>query len=245
MKSVLIALREALKGLFHPRMLVLVIWPMLIAALTWGIAAIFFWSSWLEALGNLLQASPAEQWIAQGFLAVASHYLMVFVLAMLLLPAIYVTALIITAVFAMPLMVKHVAATRFPTLERKQGGSVAGSVANAFIAIAIYALLWIVSLPLWLFSAFALILPLLWMAYLNQRLFRYDALAEHASREEFAQIMEGATGRLYLLGIALGLLQFIPILNFFSPVYIGLAFIHFCLGELQQLRQSASTPAAP
>jgi hypothetical protein len=244
MNSVLIALRDALKGLFHPRMLALVIWPMLIATLTWGIAAIFFWSSWLESLTSLLQASPAEQWIAQGFLAVASHYLMVFVLAMLLLPAIYVTALIITAVFAMPLMVKHVAATRFQTLERKQGGSVAGSVVNVFIAIAIYALLWIVSLPLWLFSVFAMILPLLWLAYLNQRLFRYDALAEHASREEFDQIMTRATGRLYLLGIVFGLLQFVPILNFFSPVYIGLAFIYFCLGELQQLRQSASTPTA-
>lgn len=245
MNSVLIALREALKGLFHPRMLVLVIWPMLIATLTWGIAAIFFWSSWLESLSNLLQASPAEQWIAQGFLAVASHYLMVFVLVVLLVPAIYVTALLITAVFAMPLMVRHVAATRYPALERKQGGSVAGSVANAVIAIAIYALLWIVSLPLWLFSAFALILPLLWLAYLNQRLFRYDALAEHASPEEFRRIMERSTGRLYLLGIALGLLQFVPILNFFSPVYIGLAFIHFCLGELQLLRKSPSTPAIP
>jgi len=243
MSSVLAALRAALKGLFHPKMLALVIWPMLIASLTWGIAALFFWGSWLEALGSLLQASPAEQWIARGFLAVASHYLMIFVLVMLLVPAIYVTALIITAVFAMPLMVNHVAATRFPLLECKQGGSVAGSVANAFIAIAIYALLWVVSLPLWLFSAFALILPLLWMAYLNQRLFRYDALAEHASREEFVQIMAHATGRLYLLGILLGLLQFVPILNFFSPIYIGLAFIHFCLGELQQLRQTPPNPA--
>jgi len=74
------------------------------------------------------------------------------------------------------------------------------------------------------------------MAYLNQRLFRYDALAEHASREEYAQVIERSTLKLYLLGAVVGLLQFVPLLNLFLPVYAGLAFIHLCLAELQQLR---------
>lgn len=38
----------------------------------------------------------------------------------------------------------------------------------------------------------ALVLPAVLLAYLNQGLFRYDALAEHASREEFDLIVERA-----------------------------------------------------
>ncbi|MDD3883349.1 MAG: EI24 domain-containing protein [Gallionella sp.] len=245
MNDVAVALGDALKGLFHPKMLALIIWPMLLASLLWGAAAMLFWSSWLTSLTALIQATPAEQWIAQGFFAVASHYLMTFVLIVLLVPAIYVTALLITTVFAMPAMVGHVAAKYYPALEHKRGGSVAGSVGNAALAITIYCLGWIVTLPLWLFTPFALILPLLLMAYLNQRLFRYDALAEHASREEFQQILERASTKLYLLGMLVGLLQFVPILNFFAPVFIGLAFIHLSLSELQRLRQEKDVSINP
>ncbi|MFH0935054.1 MAG: EI24 domain-containing protein, partial [Pseudomonadota bacterium] len=84
-----------------------------------------------------------------------------------------------------------------------------------------------------------LLLPLALMAYLNQRLFRYDALAEHASREEIAQVVERAAPRLYLLGLLTGLLQFVPLLNLIAPVYVALAFIHLCLGELRILRQQS------
>jgi hypothetical protein len=38
------------------------------------------------------------------------------------------------------------------------------------------------------------------------------------------------------LGILLGMVQFVPLLNFFAPVFTGLAFIHFCLGKLRDRR---------
>jgi hypothetical protein len=237
MHSVIVALMAALRSLFHPKMLSLVLWPMLVAVVLWVGAALLFWADWISGLTSMVQATPLEQWMAQGFLAVASHYLISIILVLLLLPAIYVTALVLTAVFAMPMMVSHIARKDFPELERKQGGSNAGSVVNAMAAIVVYGAGWVLSLPLWLFSPFALLLPILLMAYLNQRLFRYDALAEHASREEYAQVIERASLRLYLLGALVGLLQFVPLLNLFSPVYVGLAFIHLCLAELQQVRR--------
>ncbi|MDD2699775.1 MAG: EI24 domain-containing protein [Sideroxydans sp.] len=230
------ALLAALKTFFHPRMLALVLWPMLLAMALWVGAAFIFWGSWMDGLTGLVQQTGLEQWLAQGFLAVATHYLIATVLVLLLLPAIYVTALMITAIFSMPAMVGHVAGKCYPELVRKQGGTVAGSVLNALLAVAVYCLGWIVTLPLWLFSPFALVLPIVLMAYLNQRLFRYDALAEHASREEIDQVVERASVKLYLLGAAAGLLQFVPLLNFIAPVYVALAFIHLCLDELQQLR---------
>lgn len=238
MNNVFSALLAALKSLIHPKMLSLMLWPMLIAMVLWVGAALIFWSDWVAGLTGMVEATPLEQWMAQGFVALASHYLITVILVLLLLPAIYVTALAITAVFAMPAMVGHVAAKSYPELERKQGGSVIGSVANAAIAVAVYCAGWVLSLPLWLFSPFALVLPIVLMAYLNQRLFRYDALAEHASRDEYERVLERATPRLYLLGGLVGLLQFVPLLNLFAPIYVGLAFIHLCLAELRQLRQT-------
>jgi len=238
--SVIAALLAALRTFFHPRMLTLALWPMLLATVLWVGAAFIFWNDWMAALSGLLHETALEQWIVEGFLALAAHYVIATVLVLLLLPAIYVTALLVTAIFAMPAMVDHVAQKHYPELERKQGGTVAGNVSNAVAAVAIYCLGWIISLPFWLFSPFALVLPIVLMAYLNQRLFRYDALAEHASREEIGQVVERASARLYLLGVVTGLLQFVPLLNIFLPAYVALAFIHLCLAELSQLRAPAA-----
>ncbi|MGH8716159.1 MAG: EI24 domain-containing protein, partial [Burkholderiales bacterium] len=133
-------------------------------------------------------------------------------------------------------MVKHVGARNFPRLEQKRGGTVLGSLWNALVATVIFMLLWLVTLPLWLFGLPAVVLPVLLSAYLSQRLFRYDALSEHASADEFERVLERSGIRLYVLGAILAFILFVPLLNLFSPVYIGLAYIHFCLGELQQLR---------
>lgn len=238
MKNVASALIAAFRSIFYPKMLALIVWPMLLAVALWMGVAWYFWSSWVASLTGVVQATPLEQWVAQGFLAIVSHYLISIVLIALLLPVIYVTALVITAIFAMPLMTEHVASRSYPELERKKGGSAAGSIVNTLLAITLYCIGWVLSLPLWLMMPLAVVLPLILMAYLNQRLFRYDALADHASREEYEQIIERATGKLYLLGVVVGLLHFVPVLNLFLPVYAGLAFIHLCLAELKLLRES-------
>jgi CysZ protein len=237
MNNVIAAQVSAFKSLFHPRMLSLIVWPMLVAVLFWLGLSWMFWNSWSADLSGLIASTPAEEWMAKGFLAAVSGYLVTMILVMLLIPVVYVTALVITAVFAMPMMVNHVAGKYYSQLERKQGGTTAGSVVNSVIAIVVYCVVWLLTLPLWLLSPLAIALPIILSAYLNQRLFRYDALAEHASGEEYKQVLERSTGKLYLLGGMVGLLQFIPILNFFTPVYIGLAFIHFCLADLQSLRR--------
>ena len=81
-----------------------------------------------------------------------------------------------------------------------------------------------------------MIIPFVAAAYLNQRLFRYDALAEHATREEMRTIFSTDRPLLWGLGLFAGLVQFVPILNLFAAVLTGLAFIHFCLARLAELR---------
>jgi uncharacterized protein involved in cysteine biosynthesis len=97
--------------------------------------------------------------------------------------------------------------------------------------------IWIVTLPLWLTGVLVPVLPLVLAAYLNQRLFRYDALSEHASPEEFRAILQTSWGRMYLLGVMLALLYYVPLLNLLVPVLSGLAFTHFGVAQLQELRQ--------
>jgi uncharacterized protein involved in cysteine biosynthesis len=77
-------------------------------------------------------------------------------------------------------------------------------------------------------------------AYLNQRLFRYDALSDHADAAEMARIFEHARGRLFLLGLVTGVIYFIPPFNLVAPVFAALAFIHLCLAELERLREGES-----
>ena len=236
MKDVLTALQRALSSLFHPRMLLLMAWPMAAAMLLWGGLALVFWGDWAAFLSQWLAGSSVGPFLDGGASWLAGSAVMLLLL-LTLVPLTYATALLLTALFAMPSMVRHVAGRDYPELAEKHGGSNLGSAWNGLVAIVVYLGLWLITLPVWLVSPLAPALPLLLGAYLNQRLFRYDALAVHASGEEFDDLMERAAGRLYLLGALLALVQFVPVLNFFAPVYIGLAFTHLCLAELARLRQ--------
>ncbi len=238
LQPIYIALTQALKSLFHPKMLVMIIWPMLLATVFWGGVAIYFWHDWVSHLAQFAAQTNLQAYILKFDLGWVASYLITLLIVILLIPVAYLTALFITSLFAMPIMVSHVAKARFPQLELKRGGTAAGSIKNAVIAMFAYLVLWVATLPLWLFMPFAAIIPIVLTAYLNQRLFRYDALAEHASAEEFQTILERSGGKLYLLGGILALLQFIPFLQFFTPIYIGLAFIHFSLAELDSLRNN-------
>jgi uncharacterized protein involved in cysteine biosynthesis len=106
--------------------------------------------------------------------------------------------------------------------------------------------LWLLTLPLWLFGLPAAVLPILLTGWLNERLFRYDALAEHASREEYLQLVRRQRWPLLGLGMVAAVLQTVPVINLFAPVYSGLIFVHFGLAGLRRLRRNeADRPIAP
>jgi CysZ protein len=236
MENLYKALANALLSLFHPKILGLTLLPVLLAFVFWVGLSWWFWQDWVVGVGNLLAQTPLDEYLLRHEIHWLAASVTTVLLILLLFPVVLVTAFLVTSVLAMPLMVKYVGESNYPRLEQKRGGTVLGSLWNASVATVIFILLWLATLPLWLFGLPAVILPVLLSAYLSQRLFRYDALAEHASSEEFKQILERSSIRLYVLGAILSLTQFVPLLNLFSPVYIGLAYIHFCLGELQQLR---------
>ena len=115
------------------------------------------------------------------------------------------------------------------------GSSIGGSFKNSLIAIGVFIGIWLVTSPLWLIGAGVLV-PFIAATYLNQRLFRYDALSEHANPEEMKALIKAHRSSWWALGFLTGLIQFVPILNLFAPALTGLTYIHFGLARLSELR---------
>ncbi len=131
---------------------------------------------------------------------------------------------------------------RFPRSSGAAAAAMAGSLWNGVVAIAGIALLLAVSLPLWLLPPLWPLIPLAIFTWANQRLLRYDALSEHADREEMARIFRQRRGALLTLGLLFALIAYVPFVGFIAPVVFGLAFIRYLLGALQDLR-AAGRPA--
>ena len=240
MSEITKALIKAFASLLHPRMLLLMLWPVAIALVLWLGLAFAFWSETAAWLQSQFERSALIEWAigVWPLTLVASHLAWV-LLVLLFVPLVLITAVLIIGVFSMPAMVAHLAGRSYPRLEQRSGGTFAGSVWNSVAALAWLALLVLLSLPLWLVPLLWPVLPVLLFAYLNQRVFRYDALAEHASAWEMQTLIRRHRRELFLLGVALALIGMIPVLGFFTPVYGGLAYIHYCLARLAQLRDEA------
>jgi len=51
-------------------------------------------------------------------------------------------------------------------------------------------------------------------------------------------VISGRRGSLYLLGLVLALMAYIPLVGFFAPVLFGLSFIHYLLAALKVHREA-------
>ncbi|MBI3374730.1 MAG: EI24 domain-containing protein [Betaproteobacteria bacterium] len=227
----------ALGNLFHPRMLWLMIWPVLAALALWGTAALVFWAQMVAWLAGLMQ-----QWVLSSSvflswdLSSAAAFVAKLLILLFLVPLVQLTALLILGVAGMPAMVEHVSHRSYPQLERRRGGTFAGSLWNSLAALAGMIGLFAVSLPLWLFPPLWPLIPVAAMGWANQRILRYDALAEHGAAHEMNTVFRRRRGAMFVLGALLALIAYVPVVGFFAPPVFGLVFIHFCLAELAQLR---------
>jgi CysZ protein len=193
MTAILDALARALRDLFNLRVLWVVVWPMLVAILLWLVLGVTFWSTFSGWLTQGLDAIGIQTWLAEIKPVWIANGIQLLLHLMLFVPAVMLTALVITALFGMPALIRVVAERDYPDLGRENGGGMIGSVWNADIAIVVFIVLWVVTLPLWLIGVGVLV-PFVAAAWLNQRLFRYDAIAEHASADEMAALFKQERG---------------------------------------------------
>ena len=241
MSSIAGSLAYALGNVLHPRMLWLMVWPLVMALGFWGTLAIVFWAQIALAIAEWLQAGLAyAPLVGQWDFTTATLLIAKLLILLMLVPLVQLTAVIILSIFGLPSMVEHVTARSFPALERRRGGSVAGSIWNGLVALAGMLGLGLASIPLWIFPPLWPLIPLAILAWVNQRVLRYDALAEHADRDELRRLVAEHRGSLYLLGFILALAAYVPLLGLFAPVVLGLGFVHYLLGALQAQRAAGS-----
>jgi hypothetical protein len=241
--SITRSLLYAMANMLHPRMLWLMLWPMLVALALWGSVALVLWAR---------LALRVAQWLQQGLdyalawthldLGAAALVAANVLLFLLFVPLVYLTALFILSLFGMQQMVGYVAQRSFPELERRRGGGMAGTGWNSFVALFGLLLLGLLSVPFWLFPPLWPLIPLVILAWVNQRLLRYDALAEHADPQEMKRVFARHRGALYVMGFLMALVAYVPVLGFFAPVLFGLAFIHYLLGALAEERGYRAHP---
>lgn len=241
MGQVLDALRWALRDLRAPRVLAVMLLPPLAAIAVWAALAWTFADDWARLVADWIATSSWLTWVANLGLSSVLVWASGIAAMALLLPVMLITAMIVTDLVAMPVLVPLVAERHYPRIEPLRGGTIAGSAWNATAAVFAFAVLWLITLPLWFTGIGALVLPPLLAAHFNQRMFRYDALSEHATPAEYETIVRGSRGRLYGLGLALAVLLYVPLFNLVVPVLSGLAFTHLCLAELARLRERAVT----
>jgi hypothetical protein len=128
----------------------------------------------------------------------------------LTIPVVVAFTLVLVGLWITPAIVTMVSRRRFPTLERRHGGSWwLGLFAS--LAFTVGALLMVmVTLPFWLIPGLALVLPPVIWGWLTARVMGFDALAEHASQPEREAILRAHRWPMLIMGIVCGFLCGVP-----------------------------------
>ena len=255
----------------HPRVIALSLMPLLLmGALALGLshwywdAAVALARGWLDSWGMV---GSFWGWLADLGWGDAKSYVAPLMVVALVTPLVVVFSLLLVAVLMTPALVSLVAQRRFHTLERKKGGSFVLSLGWSLGSTVLALVAMVVSMPLWLIPPLVLILPPLIWGWLTYRVMAFDALAEHASRAERAEIFRRYRMSLLGIGVLSGYLGAAPAIVWASGVLFATAFFvliplaiwiytlvfafsslwfaHFCLAALERLRAEGPVSPAP
>ena len=257
----------------HPRVIALSFLPLLImAALAAGLHY-FYWDAAVQFVRAALESSSwlgtVWQWLQNWGMTEVPAFLAPLLVIVAVTPAVVVVALLAVGLFMTPALVSLVAVRRFPALERKKGGSLLLGLGWMLGSTLLAVLALLVSMPLWLIPPLVLLLPPLIWGWLTFRVMFFDALAEHASKEERRALLTRYRWSLLVMGVLSGYLGAAPGIVWASGVVFAAAFMvlipvaiwiytlvfafsslwfaHFCLAALQQLRREngVEPPARP
>ena len=262
MRNVINSYGRALLSQLHGKMLLLSALPFLLSLLLWGT---LLWFG-LQPLIDSLQALFTEHdWFRTSSallttlgLGMLKTVIVPLIAMFMLLPLMILTALIFMGLFAMPAIGRHIGGRHFPQLEKKHGGSLAGSVGTSLATFLLFIVVWVLMLPLYAFPPAALVGQAVLWGWLTYRVMAYDAMADYASVEERHAIMRTQRWPLLAIGMASGAagavpgmlwmggvmsVVFFPFLAAFAIwlyvlifIFTGLWFQYYCLEALSRLR---------
>ncbi|MFN7154466.1 MAG: EI24 domain-containing protein [Acidovorax sp.] len=247
----------------RPRVMALSLLPLLLmAALGLGLGYLY-WDAAVQGMRSVLEASTLLagfwSWLQGWGLGDVTTVVAPLMVVLAVTPLLVVLSLLVVAVLMTPALVALVANRRFPALERKKGGSFVASVVWSLSSTLLALVALVVSIPLWLVPPLVLILPPLIWGWLTYRVMVFDALADHASKEERQELFRRHRSSLLGIGILTGYLGAAPSIVWASGVVFAAAFFilvplaiwiytlvfafsslwfsHYCLAALQRLRE--------
>jgi len=253
----------------HPRVIFLSLLPLLMmVGLALGLG-FFFWEPAIDAVDGAVRSMDLLQSLFSWFDSVGMSRLKAMFAPMFVVflatPVVVVLSLLSVALLMAPAMLKLVAKRRFPMLEQRHGGSIAGSLFVSFTATVIAVLALVVSVPFWLIPPVVLVLPPLIWGWLTYRVMSYDMLADHASKEERRELIRRHRASLLIIGVVTGYLGAAPsllwvsvsVVIFLWPVLVPIAiwvytlvfafsalwFAHYALSALALLRAEQEAAA--
>ena len=235
MSEILLALQRSVATLGRGRVWFYFFAPALVALLL----MIVFSVAALDRLVSQLAEQPPATWLTAWGAEWLAGAMATLVAWLLMLSASYLVAMLLTAIVVLPLLLNHLAATDYADLARLGRDSVLAGAWNSVAAALLFLAGWVLTLPLWLIPGMALVLPIFWMAWLNRRTFAFDALAVHATSDEWRALRRQRGGALLLLGLGMALLVYIPFVGLLAPSFAALAYLHYCLEALRRERGEA------
>lgn len=221
------ALWRALADCLRGRVIAWSLFPLALLAVMAVLVGFFWWDGAVTSVQSWLEQARWLQWLWSA-MGVASGSVSVVVAAVIVVllvsPVLIMLALGVVAVVMTPRMVELVAQHRFPLLARQRGAGWVRSALWALSSTAIALLVFVVTVPLWLFPPMILVLPPLIWGWLTYRVMTFDALAEHASQAERASILKEHRYRLILMGVICGYVGAAPSLMWASGILFAAAF---------------------
>lgn len=246
----------------HPRIIALSLLPlalMMVVALALGY---FYWDASVQAVFLWLESSALfttlGNWMEDLGVGGLRTVLAPLIVVVAVTPLVVFGVLLVVALVMMPAIVNLVAERRFPTLQRLKGASFVWGALWSLGSLLLAAVAMVVSIPLWLIPPLVLVLPPLIWGWLTYRVMAFDALADHASAQERAEVFRLHRGWMLGMGVVTGYLGAAPSVVwasgwffaaaffFLIPVAIwiytlvfafsSLWFAHYCLAALEKLR---------
>jgi len=252
-----------------PRIIALSLLPLVLISAVAGVAWYLFWTpavAWMQStLDGTSWLGTVWGWLAHlGVSDVPTLLAPLFVVLMTMPVGVFVCVLTVS-VLMVPAIVDLVAKRRFPDLQRRHGAGFVTSVWWSLSSTLLALVALVLSMPLWLIPPLVLVLPPLIWGWLTYRVMAFDALSEHASKEERKTLFTRHRGSLLVIGVLCGFLGAAPGIVWASGVVFAAAFVvlipvaiwiytlvfafsslwfaHYCLASLQQLRaQEPTTP---
>lgn len=271
MSAIFDAFWRAVVHCMHPRVILWSLVPLLLAGGLVGTLGWAYWESTVAAVRGALEqwslVAAMLKWLDSVGGGALRSLLAPLIVVALSVPVIVVITLLLVALVVTPAVVHMVAARRFPSLQKLEGGSwwqgLGWSLACTAAALAALVL----SIPLWFVPPLVAVLPPLIWGWLTCRVFAFDVLASHASAAERRRILRTRRWPLLAIGVACGYLGALPSLLWaasaatliFAPILVVVSvwlytvvfafascwFAHYALAELQRLRSESAGAVPP